>query len=75
MKSTPRRQQGKGALELIEEASHLLRAAPAAALAGYYLGSLPFVLGWLYFWADMSRDPDAPQHLTAATLNLTLLFL
>jgi len=74
MKSAPR-QQGKGAIELIEEATHLLRTAPAAVLAGYYFGTLPFVLGLLYFWADMSRSPFANQHLTAWALGMALLFL
>ena len=74
MKSAPR-QQEKGAIELIEEATHLLRTAPAAVWAGYYLGTLPFVLGLLYFWADTSRNPFANQHLTAAALGMALLFL
>jgi len=74
MKSASR-QQGKSGFELIEEATHLLRTAPVTVLASYYLGSLPFILGLLYFWADMSRDPYAPQHLTAAALGLALLFL
>ena len=54
MKSTQRRQHGPGALELIEQAVHLLRCAPAGFCwpTGYYFGSLPFVLGLLYFWAD-----------------------
>ncbi len=75
MKATQRRRQGKGAFDLIEEATHLLRTAPVAALAAYYLGAVPFVLAFLYFWADMSRSPFASQHLAAATLGLTLLFV
>ena len=69
-----RRQTGKGAIELIEEAVHLLRAAPAAVLASYYLGAAPFVLGWLYFWADMSQSAFATQHLAGAALGLAALF-
>ena len=38
-------------------------------------GSLPFILGLLYFWADMSRSPFARQHLTGAALGLALVFL
>jgi hypothetical protein len=70
-----RRQQGKGALELLEEATHLLRTAPVAALAAYYLGALPFVLGLLFYWADMSRNPFARQHLADASLAMGVLFL
>jgi hypothetical protein len=68
-------QQGKPALELIEEAIHLLRSAPAPYLASYYLGALPFVLATLYFWGDMSRSPFAGEHLIPGSLSLALLFL
>jgi len=71
---TPR-SKGIGALELIEEATSLLRRAPAEIHALYYLGTLPFVLGALYFWADMSRNADANGHLAGASLGLALLFL
>lgn len=74
MKRTQRRQQGRSAFDLIEEATHLLRTAPVATLAVYYLGTIPFVLGLLFFWADMSRSPLAPQHLAEASLGLALLF-
>ena len=75
MKPTERRQRGCGAMEMVEEAVHLLRRAPGGLLAGYYFGSLPFVLGLLYFWADMSRSPFAAQHLSGSSLGLALLFL
>lgn len=75
MKRDTRRLQGKAGLELFEEAFHLLRSAPATALASYYLGTLPLVLGLLWFWADMSRSPFAYQHLGGATLGLALLFV
>src|SRR6266850_4795168 len=75
MKRAHRRREGKGGIELIEEATHLLRTAPAGALATYYVGSVPFVLGLLYFWADMSRNPFAYQHLAGASLGMTVLFL
>ncbi|HKW30035.1 MAG TPA: hypothetical protein VJT54_11915 [Verrucomicrobiae bacterium] len=69
-----RRQQGKGAFDLIEEATHRLRTAPVATLAVYYVGAVPFVLGLLYFWADMSRSPFAGQHLVDSALGLAGLF-
>ncbi len=69
------RQPGKGAFDLIEEATHGLRTAPAATLAVYYLGAVPFVLGLLYFWADMSRNPFADQHLADSALGLAGLFI
>jgi hypothetical protein len=74
MKRTQRRQSGRNAFDLIEEATQLLRTAPAATLAVYYLGAIPFVLGLLFFWADMSRSPFAPQHLAGASLGMAVLF-
>jgi hypothetical protein len=75
VKPAVRRQQGLAALELIEQAIHQLRAAPAATLASYYVGALPFVLGLLFFWADMSRSAFAEQHLAGGALGVAALFL
>ena len=75
MKAAQRRRKGRPALDLIEEAIHLLRTAPAAVLVGYYLGTLPFVLALLYFWADMSRSPFAPQHVVEASLGIAASFV
>jgi hypothetical protein len=69
------RQPAKGAIELIEEAVHLLRQSPPGVLAGYYAGAAPFVLGGLYFWADMSRSPFAGQRLAGEALVVGALFL
>jgi hypothetical protein len=65
----------RGPIELIEEAVHLLRRAPIATLAMYYIGSLPFVVGLLYFWAEMSTSPFANRHLAGESLALAALFL
>jgi len=70
-----RHKKDKSCFELIEEATHLLRTAPASALASYYLGALPFVLGLLYFWIDMARSPFASRRLAAAALAMAALFL
>ncbi|HEX5398357.1 MAG TPA: hypothetical protein VFY06_04840 [Verrucomicrobiae bacterium] len=69
-----KRRKGKGAFDLIEEAVHLLRTAPVTTLAVYYLGAIPFVLGLLFFWADMSRSPFAYQHLADGSLIMAALF-
>ena len=60
---------------LIDEALHLLRTAPLATLAYYYIGSLPFVAGLLYFWSDMSYSAYAWGHYVEATLGMTVLFI
>ena len=62
-------------MDLLEEATHLLRTAPAGALACYYLGAAPFVLGFLYFWIDMARSPFANRRLPGAALAMAALFL
>lgn len=68
--------EGKnGAIGLLEEATHLLRTSPAATLATYYIGAIPFVLGWLYFCADMSQSPDAAAYLGEASLVTAALFV
>jgi hypothetical protein len=75
MKRRTYRQQGPGALDLIEEAVHMLRLAPPAVLASYYLGALPFVLGGLYFWADMARSATAHHRCAPAAFGMALLFV
>jgi hypothetical protein len=69
------KQLAKAPLELVEEAFHLVRLAPAGVLAAYYLGSLPFVLALLYFWSDMSRSANAEQRFIPGVLALTGLFV
>ena len=60
---------------MIEEAVHILRSAPGALLTVYYIGSVPFVLGLLYFWADMSRSARAYEYSAMAALGLSFLFV
>ena len=71
----PKARHGQGGIDLIEEAVHWLRRAPAGVLVCYYLGAGPFVVGLLYFWADMSRSAFAEQRCAAAALGLALLFV
>jgi hypothetical protein len=71
----PPTQHHKSAIFLLEEAVHVLRQAPLFLLSSYYIGALPFVLGLLYFWADMSRSADAHSHQAAASLGVALLYI
>ncbi len=64
----------KPATDLVEEAVHLLRTRPGELLAGYYAGTVPFALGILYFWSDMSRNPFAGVYCAPASLGLAMLF-
>lgn len=67
--------RGRPALDLIEEAVHLLRQTPMRGLLIYHLGAVPFVLGLLHFWADMSCGAFAERHCASAALGLAALFL
>src|SRR6185503_17645757 len=44
-------------------------------LAAYYVGAIPFVIGFLYFWSDMSRSPFATQYVAESAFVITILFL
>jgi hypothetical protein len=68
-------QSGPSALDLLEEATHLVRHAPPRALLAYYLGAIPFALIGLYFWADMSCGAFAQRQCPAFALGMALLFL
>ncbi len=74
MKRKNRDRGGKSAVDILEEATHLLRAN-VLLLAPYYLGSLPFILGLLYFWTDMSTGADAWRRCSEASWGLALLFI
>jgi hypothetical protein len=68
-------QEPMGAIQILEEGAQLLRRAPLAAWAAYYLGSVPLSLGFLYFWADMSRSSQAYETLPQEAFVLALLFV
>src|SRR5882724_8437608 len=67
--------KGKPALEMLEEAVHLLRSLPAATFCLYYICALPFVLAYLYFWADMGSGAFAQDHAGLESLLVLLLFV
>jgi hypothetical protein len=71
----PPKHHDKSAILLLEEAVHLLRKAPIFLLSSYYIGTLPFILGLFYFWADMSRSADAQSYHAVASLGIALLYI
>jgi hypothetical protein len=68
-------EQIRGALDILEEAVHLVRRIPLALLLQYYIGTFPFVLGFLYFWADMSRGAFAQNHVAESALGVSFLYI
>ena len=79
MKSRRARKQSEeaelGGLRLVDEAVHLLRLAPPHTLAAYAIGTLPFTMGLLYFWMDMSYNTFAGAHCLSASLLLAVGFI
>ncbi len=76
MKSLRRKKNsGQPALDLLEEAVALLRSQPLENLFFYYLGAIPFALGLVYYWADMSGGALAREHLAGGALGLALLWV
>ncbi len=67
--------QIRGSLDLLEEAVHILRQAPFSVLIRYFLGTFPFLLGFLYFWADMSRGAFAHRYVAEAAFGISLLYI
>lgn len=63
------------ALDLVEEAVHLLRRAPGSAFAWYYFGAVPFALSLLYFWTDMSWSADARRDCALGAAVVSCVFV
>jgi len=64
-----------GGLQVASEALNLVRTAPPATLVAYYVGSVPCVLGLLYFISDMSRSAFARERCFTLSLVMAGLFL
>ena len=72
MKPAPQPTEGPAAL--LDEAFHLLRSAPSALLL-HGVGAMPFCLGLLLFWSDMSRSAFARERCAAEALALAGLYV
>ena len=66
---------GIPASDLLEEAVRLLRRAPVSTLPLHLVGSVPCMLGALYFLADMSHSAFASSRLFEASLALAALYV
>ncbi len=70
-----RRKQGEtGALQILEEAFHLVRSLELGHFWTLYLGVVPYALGFLYFAADMSRSSFAERDAAFAALVMVALY-
>lgn len=69
------RRPGKSALQIMEEAFHLLRMVDLRYYWIFYAGAVPFVVALLYFSADMSRSSRAGESMLEGALVMTALCL
>jgi fumarate reductase subunit D len=70
-----RRRAETGALQILEEAFHLVRTCEPAAFWWYGVGAVPWAVGLLYFVADMGRSSLAGRDAAFAAVAMTLLWL
>lgn len=70
-----RKSSARPAREIAEETVHLLRAAPVAAWGAYFLGTIPFCVGMIYFVNAMEVYAFAERGLPLYAALLTLLFV
>ncbi len=63
------------AVETLEEVFNLLRSNWFSLLPYYYLGTLPFTLGLVYFINDMACSSSARERILEASLGMAVLFL
>jgi len=63
------------AFDLIEDAIHLARDTAWQSWLVYYLGTIPFVIGFLFFWSDMSESAFAQDHLFGGSFLLAVGFV
>jgi hypothetical protein len=64
-----------GAIDLLEEAFFVLRNISPLLLISYLIGTIPFILGLLYFWTDMSRSPFAAARIGQSALGMSFLYV
>lgn len=66
---------GTPPLQLMEDAVHGLRRLPLSAHLAFLVGTVPFLLGALWYWADMSRGAFADRRCASGALLLAVLYL
>lgn len=65
----------KTAIDVVEEAVNLLRAAPLSALAAYYAGGIPFVLFLLHHAGRLASGIESGSGAVAGAFWLAVLFV
>jgi len=73
--SRKRADRSAGAVALLEEVFQTAKSLPLSAWAIYYGATFPFVIAFLYFWADMANHAFAYERLAPGALGLSVLFV
>jgi len=72
----PKKKQNKQrTIDLLETALHLLRCLSSSSWLFYLLGTLPFVLGLLFFFSEMIFHPFASARCLPESMGLVLLYI
>lgn len=74
-RDSTKRNREQSAYLLAEEALELLVRSGAATLSVYLIGTLPFLLGFIAYWAAMSSSAHAYRYASPGALGLALLFI
>ncbi len=64
-----------GAVDLLEDAVHLLRQAPRGTLACYWTGAVPLALAALRFWNDVTNPRTSELMCLTESVALALLLV
>ena len=65
----------RSGIELLERSVFLIREAGLASLCIYLIGALPWAIGLLFYFADMTYNARSNNHLAEYALGMALLFL
>lgn len=63
------------AISVLEDAAHLLRRAPLDTLLCHWVGSVPFALGLLLFWNDLTHPRVSDLACAVESLAVALLLI
>jgi hypothetical protein len=64
-----------GAVQLLEDAAHLLRGASLETLLCHWIGSVPFALALLVCWNSLTHPPVTESLCAAESMSLALLLI
>ena len=70
----PKTRADQPLLQIVEEATELLRRADMNTWVWWFAGTMPFVCGLLHYVSDMSRAASAWDRLPGASLTMGLLY-